>query len=106
MSEGAREAGRLTVFLSYSRDDLNFADQLEAALQAHKYDVALDRQGISGAGRELPLRNPHLRFSDLPPLRCVHRGHLGNDGGSTRGGQCELLERSWALHVGSCGSRL
>ncbi len=48
MSEGAREAGRLTVFLSYSRDDLNFADQLEAALQSHKYDVTIDRQGISG----------------------------------------------------------
>ena len=48
MSEEVREAARLTVFLSYSRDDLNFADQLEAALQAHKYDVAIDRQGISG----------------------------------------------------------
>ena len=43
MSEGAREAGRFIVFLSYSRDDLNFADQLEAALQSHKYDVAIDR---------------------------------------------------------------
>ena len=48
MSEVARETGRLTVFLSYSRDDLNFADQLEAALQSHKYDVAIDRHGISG----------------------------------------------------------
>ena len=48
MSEEAREAGRPTVFLSYSRDDLSFADQLEAALQSHKYDVAMDRQGISG----------------------------------------------------------
>jgi WD40 repeat protein len=47
MSEGAREAGRVNVFLSYSRDDLNFADQLEAALHSHKYDVAIDRQGIS-----------------------------------------------------------
>src|SRR5208282_1000770 len=48
MSDGAREDGRLAVFLSYSRDDLNFADQLEAALQSLKYDVAIDRQGISG----------------------------------------------------------
>jgi hypothetical protein len=47
MSEEAREAGRLTVFLSYSRDDLSFADQLEAALLSHRY-VAIDRQGISG----------------------------------------------------------
>ena len=35
MSEEAREAGRLTVFLSYSRDELSFADQLEAALLSH-----------------------------------------------------------------------
>src|SRR6516225_6723475 len=48
MPEEVPEAGRLTVLLSYSRDDLNFADQLEAALQSHKYDVAIDRQGISG----------------------------------------------------------
>jgi hypothetical protein len=48
MSKEAREAGRLAVFLSYSCDDLGFADQLEAALQSHKYDVAIDRQGISG----------------------------------------------------------
>src|SRR5687768_9314830 len=48
MSEGAREASLLTLFLSYSRDDLNFADQIEAALQSYKYDVAIDRHGISG----------------------------------------------------------
>jgi WD40 repeat protein len=48
VSEGAHEAGRLAVFLSYSRDDLNFADQLEAALRSYTYDVAIDRHGISG----------------------------------------------------------
>jgi WD40 repeat protein len=48
MSEGAREAGSLTVFISYSRDDLDFADQLDAALKIYKYEVALDRHGISG----------------------------------------------------------
>src|SRR5262245_28386094 len=48
MSEGAREAGSLTVFISYSRDDLDFADQLDAALKIYKYDIALDRHGISG----------------------------------------------------------
>src|SRR5262245_53130482 len=48
MSEGAREAGSLTVFISYSRDDLDFADQLDAALKIYKYDVTLDRHGISG----------------------------------------------------------
>ena len=48
MSEGPREARHLAIFLSYSRDDLDFADQLDAALQSHKYDVAIDRHGISG----------------------------------------------------------
>jgi DNA-binding beta-propeller fold protein YncE len=48
MSEGTREAGSLTVFISYSRDDLDFADQLDAALKIYKYDVTLDRHGISG----------------------------------------------------------
>src|SRR5689334_6364321 len=48
MSEGTREARRFAIFLSYSRDDLDFADQLDAALQSHKYDVAIDRHGISG----------------------------------------------------------
>src|ERR1700730_11415114 len=52
----------------------------------------------------LPLRNRHLRFFDLSPLRCVHRGDLGYDGRRTSRGQCELLERSRALHVGSRGS--
>ena len=48
MSEEAREASLLTLFLSYSRDDLSFADQIEAALQSYKRDVAIDRHGISG----------------------------------------------------------
>ncbi len=55
------------------------------------------------AGRELPLRNAHLRFSNLPSLRCLHRGSLGHDGGTARSRQCERLERACALHVGSCG---
>src|SRR5262249_12604799 len=48
MSEGTRETGNLTVFISYSRDDLDFADQLDAALQLHKYGITIDRHGISG----------------------------------------------------------
>ena len=36
--------------------------------------------------------------------RCgaVIAGSRGNDGRTARGRQCELLERSCALHVGSC----
>jgi hypothetical protein len=42
------ETGKLNVFISYSRDDLDFADQLAAALGLHDFDIAIDRHGISG----------------------------------------------------------
>jgi hypothetical protein len=42
------EAKRLSVFISYGRDDLDFADQLKAALSLHEYEIAIDRRGISG----------------------------------------------------------
>ena len=48
MVEAQSEANKLSVFISYSRDDLAFADQLEAALRLHQYEVALDRHGIAG----------------------------------------------------------
>ena len=42
------ERGKLRVFISYSRDDLKFADQLDAALNACGFECVIDRQGISG----------------------------------------------------------
>jgi TIR domain len=42
------DKGKLRVFISYSRDDLRFADQLNAALNACDFDCIMDRQGISG----------------------------------------------------------
>jgi hypothetical protein len=36
------------VFISYSRDDLNFADQLEAALTLCGFECLIDRHDISG----------------------------------------------------------
>jgi len=42
------DKGKLRVFISYSRDDLEFADQLDAALNACGFDGVIDRQGISG----------------------------------------------------------
>ena len=45
--EGA-DAGKLKVFISYSRDDLDFADQLEASLAFWGFDTVIDRHGISG----------------------------------------------------------
>ena len=39
---------KLRVFISYSRDDLDFADQLDAALNACGFECLIDRHGISG----------------------------------------------------------
>src|SRR5215831_18795835 len=39
---------KLHVFISYSRDDLAFADQLAAGLRVGGIDPTIDRQGISG----------------------------------------------------------
>jgi TPR repeat protein len=40
--------GKLRVFISYSRDDLHFADQLNAALEICGFECFIDRHGISG----------------------------------------------------------
>jgi len=42
------DRGKLRVFISYSRDDLHFADQLDAALNAYSFECIIDRHGISG----------------------------------------------------------
>ena len=42
------EKGKLRLFISYSRDDLYFADQLDAALDAYGFECVIDREGISG----------------------------------------------------------
>ena len=45
---GEPEGGRLRVFISCSRDDFEFADQLVAAFEVTGFDVAIDRHGITG----------------------------------------------------------
>jgi hypothetical protein len=42
------DKGKLRVFISYSRDDLDFADQLTAALDFSGFECSIDREGISG----------------------------------------------------------
>jgi TIR domain len=42
------DRGKLRVFVSYSRDDLYFANQLDAALKAYGFECFIDREGISG----------------------------------------------------------
>lgn len=49
MAITAVEAGKLKVFISYSRDDLKFADQLYLALDLTGFEATLDRHGIEGA---------------------------------------------------------
>ena len=48
MAEATHQDNKLNVFISYSRDDLGFSDQLEAALGVTGFDPTLDRHGISG----------------------------------------------------------
>jgi len=42
------DRGKLRVFISYSRDDLGFADQLDVALNTCGFECIIDRHGISG----------------------------------------------------------
>jgi TIR domain-containing protein/Sel1 repeat-containing protein len=49
------DRGKLRVFISYSRDDLYFADQLNAALDLCGFECIIDREGISG-GEKWKLR--------------------------------------------------
>jgi len=42
------DKGKLRVFISYSRDDVEFANQLDAALNACGFECVIDRHGISG----------------------------------------------------------
>src|SRR5262249_6685835 len=56
MSDGAATGGaasganklNLGVFISYSRDDLEFADQLDAALAKFGFSTTLDRREVAG----------------------------------------------------------
>ncbi len=64
MAGGQRTDDRLGVFISYSREDLAFADQLEAALRLHKYDVLIDRHAISGGENWQPRLGALIRDAD------------------------------------------
>ena len=44
---GELQDEKLKIFVSYARDDLEFADQLVAALDAFDFDLLIDRQGIA-----------------------------------------------------------
>jgi hypothetical protein len=46
--EAAGRGNKLNVFISYSRDDLEFADQLDASLRLGGFETTIDRRGMSG----------------------------------------------------------
>jgi hypothetical protein len=48
---GGTTGDKLKVFVSYSRRDIDFADQLVAVLKAQGLRIAIDREGIYGAER-------------------------------------------------------
>ena len=48
MTDDRGMGGKLNVFISYSRDDLGFADQLDATLELAGFATSIDRHGISG----------------------------------------------------------
>jgi hypothetical protein len=48
LSTASQEAPKLKVFVSYSREDLEFADQLVAGLILWGFEPLIDRTGISG----------------------------------------------------------
>jgi hypothetical protein len=58
-SLSSSDAGKLRVFVSYSRDDLDFADQLNAALDACGFECLVDRHDIS-AGEDWEQRLANL----------------------------------------------
>jgi hypothetical protein len=47
MAEAAQQGEKLNVFISYSRDDIAFADQLRAALLAYDFTATIDRESIT-----------------------------------------------------------
>ena len=47
MADGPERGDKLRIFISYSRDDMEFADQLEATLRLAGYLPTIDRE-ISG----------------------------------------------------------
>jgi hypothetical protein len=48
MADVTQASNKLNVFISYSRDDLGFSDQLDSALGITGFDTTIDRRGISG----------------------------------------------------------
>ena len=64
MAEGSGDADKLGVFISYSRDDLAFADQLDAVLRIGGFESAIDRHGIHAGEQWEPRLGALIRNAD------------------------------------------
>src|SRR5262245_3531053 len=64
MTEGSGGAGKLGVFISYSRDDLEFADQLDATLRIGGFETVIDRHGILAGEQWEPRLGALIRNAD------------------------------------------
>ena len=80
MSSTAKEGSKLRVFISYSRQDLEFADQLVAVLELYGFLTSIDRKGIHGA-EKWEERLGQLRSLDRSELerRAVSLGQVPED---------------------------
>ena len=73
---------KFRVFISYSPDDLHYADQLATGLRAGGIDPTIDRQGISSGEDRPPPEQPHSRcrygrVRALAVVRALRALHLG-----------------------------
>jgi hypothetical protein len=74
------------VFISYSRDNIDFADQLEAALECTGFDPLIDRHSIPGGEdwkaqlRHMILEADSGRFRALVPISRVQVMRMGGGG--------------------------
>src|SRR5271168_5028501 len=48
MDKSADQDGKLKIFIAYSRDDFEFADQLDKSIRLSGFDTTTDRSSISG----------------------------------------------------------
>ena len=64
MKDHASEGGNLSVFISYSRDDLEIAEKIEVVLRLQGYKTTLDQHGISPTEEWQPRLGNLIRNAD------------------------------------------
>jgi hypothetical protein len=74
------------VFISYSRDDITFADQLVAALEGTGFDPLIDRhsipggEGLEGTASTYDCRSRFSRFRAFAAISSVQIVRMGSKG--------------------------